>query len=489
MVIPSILCVSAYPLGVLPLWGIATQVGGRKIKHHQALLSLILLMSLLALPGCIDWISDLLDLGKRIQVHDYTNVTLKLGHLLVPEGTPGALLIAYTGRIGLGKGGSKEFPLDDTWTVGQFKPTPEDHARAFNRLYFQIWYPGSATFDLGAPCSSVYIALSQDHGPYPEEALEYKVAVSNDGVNFTPLPTDTSITLFRRGWSAAGEDPITGSVLEGNEPPGEREDSGPWPDVLNDDLSARWDLPQPARFIRITPLSASPPYNEPEIDAVKCLKWAPKPAKSRFIYPVLGISVSDPLQNTRDPREDGWYVANGFGNSCPECSGDPTHPYHPGEDWNRVDGNDANLPVYAIADGEVIRSHKMSDALGWAVIIRHRLPREIDIIPYVLPRTIPPKQKTQVISSAYLHLNEPRFGELDVRKGDQSVPIHKGDEVGTIYPDTPGGPHLHFEIRANDDPRTADPSTNVNGYYASWQEITDFGYIDPSKFLQGQIGS
>jgi len=195
-------------------------------------------------------------------------------------------------------------------------------------------------------CSSVYIAPVQDHGPYPEEALEYRVAVSNDGTNFTPLPTDTPITLFRRGWSAAGEDLITGTALRDSEPPGETEDSGPWPDVLNDDFSACWDLPQPARFIQITPLSANAPYNEPEIDAVKCLKQAPKPVESKFIYPVLGVSVSDPLQNTRDPRQDGWYVANGFGAACPECSGDPTHPYHPGEDWNRLGGRDkdANPP-------------------------------------------------------------------------------------------------------------------------------------------------
>ena len=126
------------------------------MKYCRVLLSLILLASLLVLSGCIDWISGLLGLSKRIQVHDYTNVTLKLGHLLVPEGAPGAPLIAYTGRISLGKGGNEEFPLDDTWTDGQFAPTPEDHAKAFDRLYFQIWYPASATFDLGAPCSSVY---------------------------------------------------------------------------------------------------------------------------------------------------------------------------------------------------------------------------------------------------------------------------------------------------------------------------------------------
>ncbi len=239
-----------------------------------------------------------------------------------------------------------------------------------------------------------------------------------------------------------------------------------------------------------THTSGTPPGSD--IDAIEAL-WAARTAAVyvAFIWPVLGISVSDPLQNTRDPRQDGWYVANGFGNACPDCSGDPTHPYHPGEDWNRLGGRDqdANLPVYAIADGEVIRSTKLSDELGWAVIIRHRLPQEIDITPYVLPGTLPPRPRTSVVSSAYFHLNRPRFGELDIRKGDSPVPIRRGEVVGTIFPNTPGGPHLHFEIRANDDVRTADPATSVNGYYASPQAITDFGYIDPSAFLRAQIAS
>ncbi len=226
-----------------------------------------------------------------------------------------------------------------------------------------------------------------------------------------------------------------------------------------------------------------------DIDAIEAL-WAAAGSftiSNNFIWPVLGESVSDPLQNTRDPSQDDWYVANGFGDSCPECSGDSTHPYHTGEDWNRTDGNDADLPVYAIADGEVIRSAKLSDALGWSVIIRHRLSQELDLTPYVLSGTLPPRPGTSVISSAYFHLNQPRFSELDIRKGDQPVPIRQGEVVDIISPNMSGGPHLHFEIRANDAARTADPTTNVNGYYASWQAIADFGYIDPSKFLQDQI--
>ena len=198
---------------------------------------------------------------QRIQVHDYTNVVLHPCRLEMAEGTSGASLITYTGNIGLGKGGTDQYPLDDSWREGQFTSSPEGHALAFDRLYFQLWYPATATFDLGRPCTAVYIALVQDHGPYPEEALEYRVEVSSDGIEFAPLPTDTPIILFRRGWSAAGEALFTGEVLQESEPSGQTtEGLASWADVLNDDWTARWDLVQPARY-----------FNEPEIDAVICV--------------------------------------------------------------------------------------------------------------------------------------------------------------------------------------------------------------------------
>lgn len=202
-------------------------------------------------------------------VHDYTNVTIDQGHLLVPEGTPGATLVSSTGQIGLGKGGSASYPLDDTWTGGDF--SPPHHANAFDRSWFQIVrVSASATFDLGKPCDSVYIALSQDHGPYPEEGLEYRVAVSNSAAGpFTTLPTDTPITMFKKGWSNAGESSVKPFlVLPGSEPAGQGTGTGPWRDTLNDDWSARWQLPGQFRFIQLTPISDVGVYNEPEIDAV-----------------------------------------------------------------------------------------------------------------------------------------------------------------------------------------------------------------------------
>ncbi len=226
----------------------------------------LFLLFMLVLQGCIDLLNKIPQ--EKITVHDYTNVIVKPGHYLVQEGTAGAPLIFYTGSIGLGRGGSAKYPLDDTWTAGQFTDRPEEHAAAFDRLYFQIYSPGYFLFDLGCPCDGVYIALSQDHGPYPEEALEYRVEISSDGIDFTQLPTDTPITMFRRGWSAAGEDPITGKVLSDSEPSGQTEGwETHWPDTLNDDWTARWVFPRPARFVRITGLN-SEGFTEPEVDAV-----------------------------------------------------------------------------------------------------------------------------------------------------------------------------------------------------------------------------
>lgn len=207
-----------------------------------------------------------------------------------------------------------------------------------------------------------------------------------------------------------------------------------------------------------------------------------------FIWPVLGESISHPLNNAEDPRQDGWYVTNAFGNSCPECSGDPVFQYHSGEDWNLVacPTCDQDEPVHAIADGEIIRSTDMGSALGWAVIIKHKLPQTFDITDYILSGTSLPisqAKSTDNIVSAYMHLNAPVFGVVDVYAGDSPIPISKGAVVSTIYPCI-GGSHLHFEIRywinLLKSTRTAEPGNHVNGYYDSWQDMTSFGYINPS---------
>lgn len=272
----------------------------------------LIILPAIFLSGCIDIACNLEIFGRRITVHDYTNVILKPCHLLVLEGTPGAKMISYTGRFGLGKGGSDQYPLDDTWRDGQFLPTPEAHAEFFDRCYFQIY--GTATFDLGGLYRAVYVALSHDHGPYPEEALEYRLWISQDGINFSLVPPTTTIILYRRGWSAMGENLVTGEVLPEAEPPGQGQGNGPWADVLNDDYTALWYLPEPARFVRITPLSEYHPYNEPEVDAI----MGKEPVSPSFKFKVGDVvkttGVGDAGLNVREEPggkiiktvPDGW---------------------------------------------------------------------------------------------------------------------------------------------------------------------------------------
>jgi hypothetical protein len=202
-------------------------------------------------------------LAQAITVHHYTNVTMDSGHLLVAEGTLGAPLIASTGSIGLGLGGSATYPLDDTWRSGT---TAVGNANAFDRYWYQIvGATGSATFDLGAQYDQVYIALNQDLGPYPAEALEYRVWVSNDNLTFSELGASTPITMYQGGWSTAGE----GDGFSDNNGNG----------VLNDDYSALWDLPGSYQYVMLTPVDATGAYNEPGIDAIMGMGMSvPEPA-------------------------------------------------------------------------------------------------------------------------------------------------------------------------------------------------------------------
>lgn len=241
-----------------------------------------------------NYLTSTIPISTLITVHDYTNVTMDPGHYLLPEGYAGASLVAYTGPINVGRGGTlPHCPYDDTFTMGLFAPTVEDHAEAFDRLWFQIVsFSASATFDLGSAFTQVCISLNQDHGPYPEEALEYRVAVANNpGGPFTTLPTSTLITMYRGGWSTAGE---PGGDCNGN-------------GVLNDDYSAIWQLPGAYRYVRLTPIANTGVYNEPEVDAVVGIGPAyhldirpqscPNPLnrRSNGVLPVaiLGTMISD----------------------------------------------------------------------------------------------------------------------------------------------------------------------------------------------------
>jgi hypothetical protein len=201
-----------------------------------------------------------------------------------------------------------------------------------------------------------------------------------------------------------------------------------------------------------------------------------------FVYPVLGDGKTI-KNNVDNPRNYGWYTdRNPFGNeyvdnpikngcACPTCN------YHPGEDWNRTDSRDDNgfEPVYSISNGVVVRKEINTDAYGDTILIRYELSSEIDFSKYFLTGTIPvlKYKKSKYVVAQYMHIS----ADSSINLGDK---VFLGQKIGTIHDDYN---HLHFEIMVDPDGNTKSTARNLCGYYVSQQSITDYGYIDPTKFI------
>jgi hypothetical protein len=121
-------------------------------------------------------------------------------------------------------------------------------------------------------------------------------------------------------------------------------------------------------------------------------------------------------------------------------------------------------------------------------MIQHSVSLQVDVSRYFLTGTHPSTNFTSVITSVYFHLNESKLGRIgsqdDGKTGGAPVAIKRGDVVGTI---SPALSHLHFELRANSRTSEADPQAHVGGYYASRQNISNFGYIDPFAFIRDHL--
>ena len=141
------------------------------------------------------------------------------------------------------------------------------------------------------------------------------------------------------------------------------------------------------------------------------------------------------------PDAEGYYMSRGF------------LSYHPGEDWNGINGGNSDLgaPVYCIGEGYV--SFAMDARMGWGnvVIVRHAFV-ENGVL--------------KTADSMYAHLNQ-----IMVRKGQQ---VSRGQQVGTIGTNRGMYPaHLHFEIRKN---------INIGINRSSFAK--DFtNYYRPSQFI------
>lgn len=214
-----------------------------------------------------------------------------------------------------------------------------------------------------------------------------------------------------------------------------------------------------------------------------------------FIYPVLGPNVTDPTQNTQDPRvtyndpqctaaSGLWYTnANDFGEDyiapqvCPiDSCGVPC--YHPGEDWNLcpTGSDESGTTIYSVANGKVVRVSTVlasGSGYGYYLTIEHKLPQLENIADYDHAETTATGTFDTVYSS-YLHINNPTLQEGDI--------VKKGDPIGTIFY-LAGAVHLHFELKTSGIGSANCPC----GYCSSAQNITDSYYLEPDKFIKAHL--
>jgi murein DD-endopeptidase MepM/ murein hydrolase activator NlpD len=140
-----------------------------------------------------------------------------------------------------------------------------------------------------------------------------------------------------------------------------------------------------------------------------------------------------------------WYV-----------NGTTEYGYHLGADWNLGSGsNDANLPVYAIADGTV--ASVQANVAGWGNVL------------FVTHVT-----SFGTYTSMYAHVNwnttgPPAPGSW-VTKGSQIARIGNG---GGLYPY-----HLHLELRVG-------TNTFVGKGYTDKSRVAPEGQVNPNVFIAG----
>src|SRR5690348_8084576 len=138
--------------------------------------------------------------------------------------------------------------------------------------------------------------------------------------------------------------------------------------------------------------STADPLPAAEAEARACRSGA---YADRFIWPVKGQSVaaSAIANNIQDPRTDGWYVSNGVGHNCPICAdiGNNNEPFHPGNDYDKLDGTASQETVYAPANGVVVRLTPDDDNNGQYLMLASclapNLPQAIDWKQFAIPGT------------------------------------------------------------------------------------------------------
>jgi murein DD-endopeptidase MepM/ murein hydrolase activator NlpD len=218
-----------------------------------------------------------------------------------------------------------------------------------------------------------------------------------------------------------------------------------------------------------------------------------------FSYPLrdgngvnYGVPVGRVLNGTRMEWLD--YAIRNLDQWRIKCYGvDWSRMLHTGEDWYRLDyltANSAGTPVYAVADGVVVRHSPGISYPGNVVVVRHALP------------------DGRSIYSMYGHVSNVSVvvGDI-VRRGQQIATIFNQGYVGRTPSQHPSwDSHLHFEMRwIQDAGNIYESGTNAYGYnypnctwaypgrgYTYRISPNDYpypgaGYVDPSDFIAARL--
>jgi murein DD-endopeptidase MepM/ murein hydrolase activator NlpD len=217
-----------------------------------------------------------------------------------------------------------------------------------------------------------------------------------------------------------------------------------------------------------------------------------------FTYPLrsgAGVNYGVPVGIVNDDTHMEWlgYGIRNLDQWGVKCYGvDWTRMLHTGEDWYRLDGaNTAGSPVYAVADGVVVRQKSGISYPGNVVLIRHRLSDGRDIY------------------SMYGHVNNVSVMEgQTVRRGQQIATVLYQNYTGRTPSQHPKwDSHLHFEMRYFlDGTAIYTPGTNAYGYnypactyaypgrgYTYLISPDDYpypgaGYTAPTVFINAHLG-
>jgi Tol biopolymer transport system component len=103
----------------------------------------------------------------------------------------------------------------------------------------------------------------------------------------------------------------------------------------------------------------------------------------------------------------------------------------------------------------------------------------MDFTKYFISGTISAKKyiKSRYIAALYMHIKV--YDGLSVKQK-----VVTGQPIGTILNSFS---HLHFELMVDPDPSWPSTARNGIGYYPNLQSLTDYGYIEPTRFIKDHL--